>query len=115
MNDLIKLLQDLSASIAALQAQLVDAQAAAQAQYDKGFQDGKASVPGGFSQADLDKAVADAVAPLNLQIAALQAQVDGIPAQIDAAVSKAKSDLKVAVKALIASEDADAQSKVDAL
>lgn len=115
MNDLIALLQGLSASIAALQAQLVDAQAAAQAQYDKGFADGKASVSGDFTQADIDAAVKAAVDPLNAQILDLQGQLSGVQGQIDAAVLQAKSDLKVAVKALIASEDADAQGKVDAL
>lgn len=113
--DLIKLLQDLVASIDALKLQLVDAQAAAQANYDKGFADGKASVSGGFSQADLDAAVKAAVDPLNAQIAAMQLQLDGVQGQIDSAVSQAKEGVKSAVSALVDAEDADLKSKIQSL
>lgn len=102
MEQLVKLLNDLATSIDALKAQLVDAQVAAQANYDAGFAAGVASVGGGdklFTQADLDKAVADAVAPLNVSIAALQAQIDAVPAQIADAVSAAKAKLKALVVA----------------
>lgn len=101
--DLITLLINLSASIDALKQQLVDAQAAAQAQYDKGFADGVASVKPGFSQADIDAAVAAAISPLNDQIASLQAQIDSTQSQIDAAVAA----YKVQVQAAYAKEKAD--------
>ncbi len=101
--DIVKMLQDLAASIAALTSQLSDAQAAADAiaktAYDKGFVDGVASVPPPvndkiYSQAELDAAVASAVAPLNetvaamqVQLADLQAVVDGMAGKIDEAVT----------------------------
>lgn len=101
---------------------IADANAAAEQiakeAYDKGFADGVASVvPGNpdlkYTQADLDKAVADAVGPLNEKIVALQAQVDGIPGQIDAAVAQAKVDIKAQIKALLQTEEADLEAKVD--
>ena len=113
--ELVKLLQDLAASISALQAQLVDAQAAAQAQYDKGFEDGKASVSAGFTQADIDVAVAAAVSPLNDKISALQLVVDGIADQVSAAAMDQKTADKASFSALVAAEDADLLAKVAAL
>lgn len=95
--DLVKLLQDLAATITSLQAQLQDAQAALDASvkagYDKGFSDGAASVvlpPASdkiFSQAELDQAVQAAVQPL-------QSQVDGIPALVDQKVLEAMVQFK---------------------
>lgn len=92
--DLVKLLNDLVANIAALQLQLADAQASADAlaktKYDEGFAAGVASVPvlppsdKIFSQADLDAAVAGAVEPIKSQIVELQAKVDSIQAALDA-------------------------------
>lgn len=111
--DIVKLLQDLTASIAALQAQLVDAQAAADSiakeNYDKGFEDGVASVPPPvsdkiYSQAELDAAVAGAVGPLQEQIASLQEQVSAMQGQIDQKVADAvalvKADLLAKYKDL---------------
>lgn len=95
--DLITLLNNLVASIDALKLQLADAQVAAQAQYDKGFADGVASVQPGFTQADIDAAVAAAVQPLNDSIAALQLQLEGVPAQVASAVNSAKAELKLAL------------------
>lgn len=103
--DLVKLLQDLATTIASLQTQLVDAQAALDAQvkvsYDKGFTDGVASVvlpPASdkiYSQVELDQALAAAVLPL-------QEQVNGIPALVDQKVVEAlaqfKNDLLVKVQ-----------------
>lgn len=99
--DLLQLLQDLIANLADLQAKLADAEAslaaAKQASFDEGFAAGVASVPVSgdlkFSQADLDAAVAAAVGPLNDQIAAMQAQLDGVPGQIADAVSALKAEL----------------------
>jgi flagellar capping protein FliD len=109
--DLITLLTNLNNALSALQQQLADAQAAAQAQYDKGFADGKASVTGGFTQADIDAAVKAAVDPLNEQIAAMQSQIDSIPAQIEVA----RTELKAAVKSLMQAEELDEESKLDNL
>lgn len=114
--DLVKLLQDLATSIAALTSQLADAQAAADASakmaYDKGFADGVASVPPVtdkiYSQAELDAAVAGAVQPLIDQVAMLNDQVAAMQGQIDQKVAEAvaalKADLLVKMQAL----DADA-------
>ncbi len=117
--DIVALLKQLADTITALQAQLVDAQAAADAlaklNYDKGFADGVASVvvdpSKQFSQADLDKAVADAVSPLNDKIVALQAQVDGVPALI----AQAKADLKAAFLVILQADEVDAEAKLAAL
>lgn len=54
-----------------------------------------------FSQADLDAAVAAAVGPLNDQVAAMQAQIAGIPDQIHAAVVQEDADLAAKIKPLI--------------
>jgi outer membrane murein-binding lipoprotein Lpp len=113
--DLIKLLNDLVASIEALKAQLADAQAAADAlaktKYDEGFAAGVASVDKGFTQADLDAAVASAVAPLSEKIAALQSQIDGIPGQIQAA----KDEIKAKALELLKTEEADLEAKLGSL
>lgn len=88
--DLVQLLNNLVANIAALQAQLVDAQASADAlaklKYDEGFAAGVASVPvvpGGFTQEQVDAKVAEAVAPLNLKIGELEAKVVELQALVD--------------------------------
>jgi hypothetical protein len=102
MENIIKLLNDLQASISSLQAQLSDAQAAvaqvAKENYDKGFADGVASVGPGdkiYSQVEMDAALQ----PLKDQVAALQVQLDGVPAQIEAAVAAGKAELKAELKA----------------
>jgi len=97
--DLMTLIQNILSNVESLKEQLADANAAIaiekKASYDEGFAAGKVSVnPGGdpevkFTQADIDAAVA----PLNEQLAALQTQVDNIPAQIDQAVVAFKADL----------------------
>ncbi len=102
--DLVTLLNNLIANITALQLQLADAQvsadALAKAKFDEGFAAGVASVTpaGGFTQADIDAAVATAVAPLVAQVASLQVQVDGIPAQILAAIEAFKVDALAKLK-----------------
>lgn len=112
--EIIKLLQDLAASVAALQAQLADAQAAADSiakeAYDKGFADGVASVPTSdklYSQEELDAAIAAAVGPLNEKVAELQAQVDSFPAQIDQKVQEAVAALKADLLAKYEAAQAD--------
>ena len=121
LESLVNLLTALSSSITALQAQLVDAQAAAKSQYDAGFAAGAASVPVTppsdkiYSQADLDAAVAAAVAPLQAQVSALQAQVDALPQQIADAVAAAKAELKALALELVKSEDTDLESKISGL
>lgn len=92
--DLLLMLQELVAKLADAAAAL---EVAKRASYDEGFAAGVASVGGNpdvkFTQADLDAAVASAVAPLNEQIAALQAQVDGIPAVVADAIAAFKAEL----------------------
>lgn len=114
--DIVKLLSDLKASLDALSLQLVDAEAAAKAAYDKGFADGVASVvvPGGPTQAELDAA--------NEKIAALQAEIEALKAASEEAVVSAVLRIKEGAKAVIdafeAKEDADvvvAKSEIDAL
>lgn len=95
--ELVTLLQNLSTTIASLQLQLVDAQAAldvqVKASYDKGFAEGVASVvlpPASdkiYSQAELDKVLAETVGPL-------QEQVNGIPALVDQKVVEALTQFK---------------------
>ena len=102
--DLVQLLNSLVANIAALQAQLVDAQASADAlakqKYDEGFAAGVASVPvvpGGFTQEQVDAAVLAAVEPLQKKVSDLEAKVAELEAsvqpKIDAAVAAYKADL----------------------
>lgn len=98
-----------------LNALLEDIKAKVTEAYNQGVIDGKASVGGGFTQADIDAAVAVAVAPLNEKVSALQAQVDAFPALIAEAVAAAKAELKVSFKALIVAEDQHVQDAVDAL
>lgn len=93
--DLVALLNNLVANIATLQAQLVDAQASAdalaKAKYDEGFAAGVASVPvvpGGFSQEQVDAFIAAAVAPLNEKIALLDAKIVELEAALVAEAGK---------------------------
>ena len=102
--DLLKLLQDLLASISVLQAQLADVpaalEAAKKASYDEGFAAGVASVPPPassdkiYSQAELDIMLE----PLKAKVAELQAQVDQIPSLVDAAVKDAKAGFLASMK-----------------
>lgn len=77
-------------ALEALKVQLSDASALLKSEYDRGFADGVASVSVDpekkFSQADLDAAVSAAVAPLQDQIAAMQAQIDGFDARLQGAL-----------------------------
>ena len=110
--DLLQLLNGLVANIAALQAQLVDAQASAdalaKAKLDEGFalgfEAGKASVvipPSDkiYSQLEVDQKISEAIIPLQEQIIVLQAKVDGFPLVLDqekaAAVLAFKAELLV--------------------
>jgi uncharacterized small protein (DUF1192 family) len=100
----------------ALKSQLSDADALLKSEYARGFADGVASVSVDpekkYSQADVDAAVSAAVAPLNEQIAALQAQVDSFDAKIKAAlegedqrildlISKEIADLVAGIKPVV--------------
>lgn len=103
--DLVKLLNELVANIAALQVQLADAQASAQAladaKYKEGFDAGVASVvipPVSdklYSQVELEAKIAEALLPLQTQIAELQAQVEAVPAQIEQAKVEAVAQFKM--------------------
>lgn len=106
--DLLQKFQELFNLISSLQAQLADAQAALvaekQASYEQGFAAGQAASGGDkiYSQAEVDAMLL----PLNEQIAALQAQVAGVPDQIAAAVAQAKAELKEQIKGLLAAQQA---------
>lgn len=99
--DLITLLNNLVASIATLQLQLADAQAALDAEkkasYDKGFADGVASVnPSSdkiYSQAELDAKLAEALLPLQLKIEELEKKVTELEIAQDAKVNAFKAEL----------------------
>lgn len=104
--DLVKVLQDLVASVSALQAQLLDAQvgldAAVKQGYDKGFSDGVMSVASGSTQPITDKIYSQvemdaAVASLNEKVSLLQVQLDeaiaSIPVKIQEAIVIYKADL----------------------
>lgn len=113
--DLIKLLGDLKAAMDALQAQLADAQAAAQSAYDQGFADGKASVaPGGPSQADLDAANAK-IADLQKQVDGLNAQVAAFPDQMKAAIQGIKDAAKSIIDGMNVKVQGDEQAAKDAI
>lgn len=93
--DLVALLNSLVASIAALQAQLADAQKAAddlaKVKYDEGFAAGVASVVVSdkiYSQAELDAKIAEAVAPLNAKIVELDVKVAELSAAVVAEAGK---------------------------
>lgn len=114
--DIVKLLQDLSATITSLQSALADAQAAAESiakeAYDKGFADGVASVPPVptdkiYSQEDLDAAVKAAAEPLQARVAELEAQVADMPAAIDAKVAEAMAAFKADLLAKYEAQQAD--------
>jgi len=104
--DLVKLLNDLVANIAALQTQLADAQASAQAladaKYKEGFDAGVASVvipevpvsDKVYSQAELEAKIAEALLPLQEKLVELQAQVEAVPAQIEQAKLDAVAQFK---------------------
>lgn len=95
--DLVSLLNNLVANIASLQAQLADAQKAAddlaKAKYDEGFAAGVASVGPGdkiYSQAELDAIVL----PLNEKIAALELTVNELSASIPVKIAEAVAAFK---------------------
>lgn len=117
--DLVTLLNNLVASLSALQAQLSDAKVAAQSAFDAGFKAGVASVVPvvGPSQADLDAALAK-VADLESKVSGLQAQVDAFPASLVAAVALVKAGAKQAVVNFEAKEEAtvaEALAAIEAL
>lgn len=78
LQEIIGLVTDLQAQLVALQASTTQ-----------------------FTQADLDKAVSDAVAPLNAQVSDLQAQVGAIPDQVHQAVVAEDAALAGKVKPLL--------------
>jgi uncharacterized protein YceH (UPF0502 family) len=113
--DIVQLLKNLKDSLDALALQLADAQAAAQAAYDKGFADGVASVgPVGPSQADLDAALAK-VAELEGKVSALELQVAELQATKDQAVAEAVAAVKEKAKALVANYDSEEEAAEEKL
>lgn len=114
--DLLKILQDLVATINVLQAQLADVPAALEAakklSYDEGFAAGVASVPPPvsdkiFSQEELDAKLAEAIEPLEKKIVELQVVVDGIDALVKLELAKQKEDLITKIRDLELKEMAD--------
>ena len=113
--DLIQMLNDLVAKINDLSAKLADAQVALDEQikiaYDKGYNDGVASVPAPvpsdkiYSQEELDAAIAASMEPLVAKIAELDAVVAGIDQKIADAVVGMKAELMAKFQELKAKED----------
>lgn len=105
--DLLKLLQDLVSQLSALQTQLADVPAALEAakklSFDEGFAAGVASVPVSdkvLSLAEAEAMVLMAVEPLQIQIAALQGQVDAIPQTVADAISALKKEIAAQIEAV---------------
>lgn len=92
-------LQTLLASLAALQQEVVDAQALVDQAYQKGFADGVASVvvpPASdkiYSEEELQAKVAEAVAPLQKKIEELEVVVAGVDQKIADALAAFKAEL----------------------
>lgn len=104
-------LQSLLAALAAMQQQVVDAQALVDQAYQKGFAEGVASVQVPvsdkiFSQAEVDQMLADAVAPLQKKVEELEAIVAGFDQKVADALALFKADLLLKVKEVDAIEDA---------
>lgn len=118
MENILSLLNSLQASIAGLQSQLSDAQAAvdqvSKEAYDKGFAEGVA-----FGSPDSDKIYSQAefdaaIAPLQAQVTDLQAQVDAAAAGVEAAVAEKVAAFKADLKSKWeASQASESQSEAD--
>ena len=104
--DIIALLNQLSATIASMQAALVDAQLAAESiakeNYDKGFAEGVASVIPNvdkiYSQAELDQKISEALVPVNEQVAALSVELQSVKDSIEGLKAEAIAALKAELK-----------------
>ena len=104
--DIIALLNQLSATIASMQAALVDAQIAAESiakeSYDKGFAEGVASVLPNvdkiYSQAELDQKISEALVPMNDQVAALGVELQVVKDSIEGLKSEAVAAFKAELK-----------------
>ena len=80
--DLLQILKDLQAQLANVEA-LVAVEK--QASYDAGFAAGVASVTGNdkvYSQAEFDAKLAEAVSPLQAELAVVKAEVEGLKAEV---------------------------------
>ncbi len=111
--NLLEQLTALVTLIADLQTKLADAQAAAdelaKAKYDEGFAAGVASVSGNadkiYSQAELDAKIAEAMLPVQEQVAALQAQVDGFPQMLADKMAEFKAELSAKYQEMLVVEN----------
>ena len=92
-------LQTLLASLAALQQQVVDAQALVDQAYQKGFADGAASVvvpPASdkiYSEEELQAKIKEALFPLEEKITSLEAEISLLPEKIEEGVAAFKAEL----------------------
>jgi len=91
-------LQNLLAALAAMQQQVVDAQALVDQAYQKGFADGVASVPTPvsekiYTQEELDAKIQEALFPVNEKVAALEAEVALVPQKVAEGVAAFKAEL----------------------
>lgn len=123
--DIVKMIGDLVATIAALKSQLemlekqsVDAKLeldkVAKESYDKGFADGVASVPPPpisdkiYSQSEVDQIMKEACGPLEEKVAGLEKELDLVKAniqhQIDQAVNSMKAELLEKYEAMLVVE-----------
>lgn len=125
--DIIALLNDLMAKMAALQSALADAGAAADqiakesydkgysVGLDKGFADGVASVPSGpppsdkiFSQEEFDAKLAEALQPIKAELEGVKADLESVKASFEQekanVVAAVKADLLAKYQEMIAQE-----------
>lgn len=103
-------LQQLLETLATLQQQAIDAKLLVDQAYQKGFDDGVASVAIPvdkiYSEEELQAKIAEAVAPLQKKIEELETLVAGVDQKIAEAIAAFKTDLLVKVKEVDAIEDA---------
>lgn len=118
--NLFELFAALQVTITELQAKLAEAETALaeakQASYDEGFAAGAASAQSDkiYSQADLDAAVASAIAPLEAANADLMVQLDGVKANVaalEAQLAELTSGLEAKVSEAVAAFKAELLAK----
>lgn len=117
--DIIKLLEDLKATIDGLQSALGDAKAAAEQiakeNYDKGFADGVASVPVDsekkYTQADLDAAVQAVRDQTSAEVEALRLEIANLKSELEQAKRDVAGQIEQAVKSAIQSFKSELKAK----
>lgn len=124
--DLLKVLQDLVATIGALQTQLSDVpqalEAAKKASYDEGFVAGVASVPTApteptlpvsdkiYSQVECDAKILEAVSAVQAELDAVKAELEVVKGSVDAKVSEAITAFKAEALEKVKAEEKDIEA-----